>query len=113
MNELNLLRLQQIALAHREELVLSSYKKKKGLNGLCYVVSEAAYHLGLKHLGYFPYYLKRSTGTHWWLQQGNNIIDMAAPARFSYRNGTALPFLTKRPSRRAKLLINLYRKGRL
>jgi|WetSurSiteA1Bulk_404760.scaffolds.fasta_scaffold110692_1 hypothetical protein len=110
-NSVDLMRLQKIALQHRAELVLPAYKHKRGLNGLCYVLSEAAYHLGLKKLGYHPFYRRTSRGVHWWLGDliEGDIIDLTEPSMFAYEKGTRIPFLTKKPSKRAKYLINLYK----
>lgn len=78
--------------------------------GHCYVASEAAYHLlGGKDTGWKAYYVKHLGCPHWFLKHNDgNVLDLTAnqfkvPVDYSKGRGTG--FLTKEPSKRAKILI--------
>ena len=84
--------------------------------GHCYVASEALYHmLGGKVAGYQSYRGKDDTGdVHWWLEDTltGHRYDVTADQYLSvgkrppYAAGRAGPFLTKKPSRRAQIVID-------
>lgn len=84
-------------------------KYRNGVNryaGHCYVASETLYHLmGGKESGLKPFGL----GDHWWLQDGSDqIIDITSAQfdyKFPYYLGRHRSFLTRTPSKRAKILM--------
>jgi hypothetical protein len=80
--------------------------------GACYVAAECLYHLlGGKAAGYQPQVGRDAEGgTHWWLTGPGGIIDPTA-AQYTargleppYAQGRGCGFLTREPSRRARLL---------
>ena len=78
------------------------------LAGHCYVASEVFYHLTGKKLTAMVMRLD-SGGTHWFLKDSHgNIVDITA-SQFShpinYSKAKPIGFLTKQPSKRAKILI--------
>lgn len=87
------------------------------LSGYCYVVAEALYHYCPKvwrQAFLKPCYVKVGQETHWYLQFGaNEIID---PTAGQYKDvpeywtrGRGCGFLTKKPSRRGKRLLQRMR----
>ena len=81
--------------------------------GHCYIAAEAIYHLlGGKEAGLKPYVAREGDETHWWIQRGQEIIDPTAEQYLSiglyppYSKGKGSGFLTKDPSKRAKLIIS-------
>lgn len=109
--------LKKINIANRIKQNLSNdLLKKEYLNipnknkytGHCYVASECYYHLSDKN--HSVYHIKHEDSTHWFLKdEKNNIIDLTA-AQFKTNVPYDLAkkgfFLTKEPSKRAKILIN-------
>lgn len=103
-----------------EDLLSSKWKKLRTshpLSGQCYVGAEACYHiLGAKSSGWTPYVLSHASWpevlndgeTHWFIKKNSTVVDPTAD-QFSkpipYQNGRPNGFLTKNPSRRAKLVI--------
>jgi len=89
--------------------------KKNPMYGHCYVATEAMFHLLGGKDGYFaPCCGKDSEGiVHWWLQDKRSgaIVDITADQYYSvgkkppYFKGKRKGFLTKVPSKRAKILI--------
>lgn len=79
------------------------------MRGNCYVTCEALYHLmGGKRSGWKPAYLKHEGDTHWVLTQGSLILDPTVKqfkTKPDYNKARGCGFLTKRPSKRAKLLM--------
>ena len=78
--------------------------------GHCYVVSEAIYHLFGHDLGFEPQVLRVGTNTHWYLRNKkyNRVIDLTAKQfkkKINYSKGRYCAFLTKKPSKRAKILL--------
>lgn len=79
--------------------------------GHCYVASEALYHiLGGKVSGWKPTHARDSHGvTHWWLEKngrrldptGDQYVDEDPP----YAAGRHGAFLTKEPSKRARVVL--------
>ncbi len=80
------------------------------LRGYCYVVAEVVYHLEAKERGYTPCFLRmpEERGTHWFLRKGSKVLDPTA-AQFktprAYDEGKGCGFLTKKPSKRAQVVI--------
>lgn len=79
------------------------------LAGHCYVASEALYHLWGREHGYRPKVVRIGSESHWWLSnEAGEEIDITA-AQFSspvpYAEGKFCGFLTRRPSKRAQILI--------
>jgi len=81
------------------------------MRGNCYVTCEALYHLlGGKKAGYKANIVKHEGATHWFLTKGDLVID---PTRKqfvttpNYARGWGIGFLTKKPSKRAKLLMKI------
>jgi len=99
-----------------DSLLKPKYRGVEGstpVTGHCYIVSEALYHLWGKEEGYTPRVLRCPDGdTHWFLQRGTNIVDLTV-GQFKgdlpdYTQGRACGFLTKIPSKRAKILIERF-----
>ena len=100
------------------------YVKQYRLNkyaGHCYYASEALYHLWGKSNGYRPrrvmvmsFDMGDQMISHWYLQNDKGkIIDITAK-QFSnsvpYKDGKRAAFMTKTPSKHAKVLMNLIKK---
>ncbi len=89
--------------------------QKHPLAGHCYVASEAYYHLSSENLT--PQYLYHENQPHWYLKRADGkIIDLTAEqfqTRPDYSLGRSLGFLTKQPSKRAKILIGRVMENRL
>lgn len=94
-------------------LNLKGIRKTKGygdheLAGLCYVASEALYHL--EPGTYKPFVVKLEDGTHWFLKTADGeIVDLTAeqfnqPVDYSKARGVS--FLTTKPSKRAQIVID-------
>lgn len=94
------------------------YDPKNPLKGHCYVASEALYYFLDKSL-FCPVVAsyKSSTGkkcTHWWIanRSGTSIFDLTGEQfkpsflKQLYTKGRKSGFLTKKPSKRAKILIH-------
>ena len=77
----------------------------------CYVTSEALYHLlGGKRTGWIPQVMHLGDGgTHWFLKHKSGLIVDATAKQFRskprYSLAKGFGFLTKRPSKRAKALM--------
>ncbi len=90
-----------------------------GVDGQCYVAAEAVYHLAGKREGWIPQVMPAlglSRGkyrTHWFLRRGESIVD-PTEAQFrrtpDYSRGRGCGFLTKRPSKRARSLMQRARR---
>ena len=80
-------------------------------NGNCYVASEALYHLlGGKAAGWTPMQMAMNGANHWFLKHWSGLIIDATAAQFRgqripYHTARGRGFLTKTPSRRARLLM--------
>lgn len=79
--------------------------------GNCYVCSEAIFHLlGGYEAGWKPMYMKHEGDSHWFIQHKitGMIIDLTS-GQFKtippYDKAKGKGFLTKKPSKRAKLLM--------
>jgi hypothetical protein len=100
------------------ELVRPKYRghPENPMFGHCYVASEALYHLlGGPASGLQSYRGKDDTGdVHWWLEDRltGECLDVTADQYLSvgkkppYAAGRAGPFLTKEPSKRARIVID-------
>ena len=79
------------------------------LSGHCYVASEAAWHLlGAMDSPWRPYVGRVGDVTHWWLQDGDTVLDITLgqfPQGFNHSLGHKCGFLTREPSKRARILI--------
>lgn len=89
-------------------------KRTGSRRGNCYVTSEAIYHLiGGKASEWTPTRLHFSGDTHWFLRhKGTGLILDATAMQFDggmrkvpYQDGRGSGFLTRKPSKRAKELI--------
>jgi len=97
-----------------EDLLKDEYKKVSRVNkyvGHCYIASEVLYHiLGGKDSGLRPIHGRLGDISHWWLEDENGrVIDLTAdqfPEGFPYEQGRGSGFLTKDPSKRARILID-------
>lgn len=94
-----------------DDYLLVEYVGNRLHSNLCYVASEAYYHLaGGKKAGLKPMQANFDGLSHWWLQdEGGNVIDLTE-AQFGgdlpdYSKGTGRGFLTKKPSKRAQEII--------
>lgn len=110
-----------------EDLLSNDWKKivRSGdfhpTTGHCYSASEALYHiLGGKDGGFTPQVGKSELGTHWWLKDSDgNILDPTSEQFYyknevpPYKNGKGTGFLTKKPSKRAQIIIERMRDNNL
>lgn len=80
------------------------------MRGLCYVLSEAFYHMH-PQFALKPVRVRFHGVCHWWLETPEGrIIDLTAEQYrkpFPYHKGRAGGFLTKHPSKRAQAIIAL------
>jgi hypothetical protein len=84
---------------------------KPKYRGNCYVTSEALYHLlGGKRAGWTPMRVRWCGDMHWFLRHKTGVIVDATRAQFitepPYRKAVGTGFLTIRPSKRARRLMN-------
>ena len=90
-------------------LVCSYANRTHAVSGHCYVASEAAWHLlGATDSSWRPYVGRVGDLTHWWLQDGDTVLDITGgqfPHGFDHSLGRKCGFLTKEPSKRARILI--------
>lgn len=111
--------IQKIKLNLTNDLRLPKYRKNKNyLAGHCYVASEALYHLMQEEpieYDFVPHCMKVVNDTHWFLKNWRGkVIDITAdqfdkPLDYTKSRGRA--FLTKQPSKRAKILIERVKNG--
>lgn len=98
----------QEALIKHPELIKSQYRwDDSPLAGHCYVASEVYYYLHGKEEGFIPHCMKIAGGTHWFLRHKNTgeILDLTKSyLLYEYNTGRHVPFLSKEPSRRAKII---------
>jgi hypothetical protein len=110
-----------IQLALSPELLSKSWKTKPGIHftaGHCYCATEALYHLiGGKNSGFCPKVLSHLSWpdgldideTHWFLKHISGIVLDPTKEQFDcpipYELGRGSGFLTKTPSRRAKIIM--------
>jgi len=77
------------------------------LAGHCYVASETLFHLSDRTL--YPHFIRHEGSPHWFLKdERGRVYDLTAE-QFStpvpYEQGVRKGFLTKRPSARARIVI--------
>ena len=82
------------------------------LKGQCYVMSEVMYHLfGGKNAGWKPMRMTHEGVSHWFIQHEMGMIVDLTARQFKtmpdYRKAVGCGFLTKQPSKRAKLYLAL------
>jgi hypothetical protein len=95
------------------ELIKPKYRTAHPVAGACYIASEAAYHiLGGKDSGYKPMVGRVGNMTHWWLEKDGEKLDPTKSQFMKYRElkkfydtGKGCGFLTKQPSKNAKVLM--------
>lgn len=80
------------------------------MRGNCYVTSEALFHLlGGKASGYVPMVMHHEGDTHWFLKHSSGLIIDPTVSQFKnkpdYSQARGRGFLTKKPSLRARLLM--------
>lgn len=104
--------IKRIKRALESNMSLAYAKHKEGhhpLSGMCYIASEAYYHIEGKKLGMRPKRAKYKGMSHWWLEdKGGNVLDITKEQfdfEFPYKIGKFSSFLTKYPSKRAKKII--------
>jgi hypothetical protein len=91
------------------KLVIKKYRdSRRPLFGHCYTASEVYYHIEGKEKGFIPYCMKIEEGTHWFLKNPltGEIIDLTCgKIKYNYGKSYHVPFLTRDPSKRAKIII--------
>lgn len=107
-------------------LLKGMYKQRRPVNatpswGCCYVATEALYHLWGKENGFtpmcVPYVIEaHAYGTHWFLEQRTTGLQVDITAdQFDpkvartvpdYKSAKAKGFMTKKPSKRARQIID-------
>ena len=81
------------------------WSNKYPLWGYCYVIAEVLYHYVLVDSVIMR--VKVEAGWHWYLIYDNEIIDSVPPhIKIDYSTGIRGVFLTKEPSKRAKIFAN-------
>lgn len=112
--------LHQIRRNLSDDLLLPKYRKQHRsvpTKGHCYVATEALYHLlGKRNKETFkPHYVKAYGVTHWYLmnEDRTEMLDPTYdqfPSLPNYDKGVRCGFLTKKPSKRAQILIDRIKK---
>lgn len=94
-----------------EDLLKPRYRGHGGhpSTGHCYAASEALYHLWGKQAGAKPVRMPVGGDTHWWLVHPElGVLDPTAeqfPFSVAYEQGKGGGFLTREPSKRARILM--------
>jgi hypothetical protein len=108
----------------RAKHLLSPYWRKQNEKynvpavGFCYIGAESAYHLlGGKADGWKPFYAvyfeEGVRCTHWWIVRQSSIVDPTSKQYTDFKEtppyhlGRCGGFLTKQPSKRAQVLIDM------
>lgn len=105
----------QVVEALTPALLRPGYGGSHPLAGHCYVASEALYHLlGGKDAGWTPEFVRHQNVPHWYLRgPDGQVLDVTA-AQFSttpdYSKGRPKGFLTREPSKRARIVIEKIRR---
>lgn len=87
------------------------FRGRRPSSGLCYVASEAYYHLvGGKESGLVPKTVRHEGSVHWWLEvrATGERFDLTADQfkkPVPYEKGRGRGFLTARPSERARVVM--------
>lgn len=100
------------------DLRKTKYKKSQNfLAGHCYVATEALFYLLNKKEKKFwkPRWVKHENDTHWYIQniETKQIIDLTRKqfkTKVPYHKGIGCGFLTKKPSKRTKILLSRIKK---
>jgi len=93
-----------------EELKSPNYGSHP-MSGYCYIASEAFYHMiGGKESGFIPCTIKHEDVSHWYLKHTSGKIVDITKLQFKttpdYNKGRGRGFLTKRPSKKAQIIID-------
>jgi hypothetical protein len=91
-------------------------RNPKPFAGHCYVASEALYHLaGGKQVGLVPASIRHEGSAHWFLRECiGGVLDVTAmqfDSPVPYVQGVGRGFLTKGPSRRARIVMDRVRRS--
>ena len=107
--------IQKIQTALTPDLLKPEYRRRwnpdNPMYGHCYVASEVLYHmLGGSESGWNPWHGRDENGVvHWWLQRRYVRLDPTADQYQDrdppYENGRRGAFLTKAPSKRARIVM--------
>lgn len=98
-----------------DDLLNSKWKQQKNyhrLSGHCYIAAESLWHLiGASKSGYFPKVISKDDWTHWYLENGRGqkldpTKEQFLNEQIPYEKGRKCGFLTKFPSKRAKIVID-------
>ncbi len=109
------LHLQLVLVALRQhltkELVASKFRRPHPMAGHCYHASEALFHLwGGKAGGWTSMRITHEGVSHWYLQHEVGIVVDPTVDQFTaapnYARGHGCGFLTKKPSKKAAVLLN-------
>jgi hypothetical protein len=77
--------------------------------GHCYIGAESLWNLiGARESGYRPMVISGGDWTHWYLANGPKLLDPTAdqlPDGPPYHQGRACGFLSREPSKRARIVI--------
>lgn len=97
-----------------DDLRKPEYAGPHPMSGHCYVAAETLYTLlGGREAGLIPKTVRHEGATHWWLEtQEGEIIDPTGDQFSSsvpYAMGRGRGFLTREPSRRARVLLERVR----
>ena len=90
--------------------VLTPDLNNPGYSAACYPAAEALFHLvGGKESGFKPMRMRVGNIQHWWVRGSNGIDYDPTAYQFNctpaYENGTGCGFLTKEPSKRARIIM--------
>lgn len=85
------------------------------LSGHCYAASEALYYLWGKKNGFTPHRIEVLDPIlgwvgHWYLAKGKRVVDITVKQfsfKINYSTGAKHAFLTKRPSKRARAIMEV------
>jgi hypothetical protein len=93
----------------RARRALKKVRRAVGEGRLCYPSAEVVYHAGGgKRAGLTPMQQRHEGASHWWVRGPDGEVYDPAAAQFRtrvpYEEGRGRGFLTKRPSRRARVL---------
>lgn len=80
--------------------------------GHCYVASEVLYHMGADELGLRPAFIRHEGQPHWFLKDDDCVLDATAgqfKTNPDYKAAKHKGFLTKSPSKRARVLMQRVR----
>ena len=98
-------------LARHQELKKGKYKRfGHPLAGMCYIASEALYHSTGGQEVWNVYVMRHNGDTHWFLRRRKDekVFDLTAEQFDTlpdYTTARRIGFLTKEPSKRAKIIL--------